>query len=1151
MRKGFILSVLLIVLISTFGFGQEAKFASINRQQDDSPEFVGFRENAIVVKFDRTTLSAIVKSELPSGRTGIFSLDQLGGRLNVSRITQRFPNAEDRIYQGRDINLKGWHKFRFSGDVDIEDVVERYKAIPGVQDAQPIGIHRIYENPNDTRYSDQWHLNQANDHDIDAPEAWNIETGNDGILVAILDTGVRYFHKDLGGANASFSNSTDIDGNIWINWAEKNGTNGVDDDGNGFVDDWVGWDFVESENVYAGEDGSTPDNDPRDFNGHGTHCAGIVAALNNNGYATSSPAGGWGNGSLQSDGDGVKIMPLRIGWSWGRNWYEVGYIGMDYAANAFVYAADNGANIASCSWGSSNSGGLGDAVDYFLSKGGMVFHASGNGSADDPDYLDNRGDCISVASTDQDDKLSDFSNYGTWVDVSAPGTDILSTYHDHTDPENDYVASLSGTSMATPLSASVAALIWSKNPSWSANQVEQQLYDSADEIDGLNPSYAGKLGAGRVNAFNAINTGGPIPPTAEFSGSPTSGCKDLTVNFSDQSSGEVTSWNWDFGDGGSSTAQNPSHVYTSTGTFTVSLTVDGPGGSDSETKTNYIAVSEAPAADFTGIPTTGDAPLTVNFTDQSSGDVTSWSWDFGDGGTSTAQNPIHVYSTAGSYTVMLTATNSCGSDVETKADYVTVTDPPCDPPAADFTGIPATGDAPLTVNFTDQTTNTPTSWSWDFGDGGTSTAQNPNYVYSTAGTYTVMLTATNSCGSDVETKADYIIVTEPPCDLPVTDFTGTPTTGDAPLTVNFTDQTTNGPTSWSWDFGDGGTSTAQNPSHVYITAGTYTVMLAATNSCGSDVETKADYITVSDPPCDLPVADFTGTPTTGDAPLTVNFTDQTTNGPTSWNWDFGDGGTSTVQNPVHQYTVSGSFTVKLTATNDCGSGTETKTDYIIVNEPANNVMHVQSVNVVNEGFFRWRRGKATVRIVDVNNLPVSDATVSGQWSGDASNSNEFQTGSDGYGTTYSDWVRNGSSFTFCVNNVTKSGWTYDEDANDETCGGTDGSSSITNLGMKDVNMVELQHQTGENIHFNYPNPFNPGTTISFLLPTTSHVSVEIYNVLGKKIATLLNEKSDAGFRTVYWDARDSNGNDVGAGFYFYRIIVNNQPLYFQKILYLK
>ena len=250
---------------------------------------------------------------------------------------------------------------------------------------------------------------------------------------------------------------------------------------------------------------------------------------------------------------------------------------------------------------------------------------------------------------------------------------------------------------------------------------------------------------------------------------------------------------------------------------------------------------------------------------------------------------------------------------------------PPPPPVADFSGDPTSGDAPLDVDFTDLSTNNPTSWDWTFGDGGTDTVQNPSHTYA-AGTYTVSLTAENAGGSDTETKTDYITANEPQPQPPVADFVGVPTSGVAPLDVDFTDLSTQSPTSWDWTFGDGGTDTVQNPSHTYA-LGTYTVSLTAANAHGQDTETKIDYITASDTPPDPPVANFVGVPTSGAAPLDVDFTDLSTNNPTSWDWTFGDGGTSMAQNPSHTY-AAGTYTVSLTAENAGGSDSETKTDYI-------------------------------------------------------------------------------------------------------------------------------------------------------------------------------------------------------------------------------
>ena len=330
----------------------------------------------------------------------------------------------------------------------------------------------------------------------------------------------------------------------------------------------------------------------------------------------------------------------------------------------------------------------------------------------------------------------------------------------------------------------------------------------------------------------------------------------------------------------------------------------------------------APVANFSATPTSGTAPLNVSFTDTSTGTINSRSWNFGDGGTSTATNPSHSYA-AGTYTVSLTVTGPDGSDTETKTSFIVVTPPA---PVANFSATPTSGTAPLNVSFTDTSTGTINSRSWNFGDGGTSTSTNPSHTYA-AGTYTVTLTVTGPGGSDGETKTSFIVVTPP---APVANFSATPTSGTAPLNVSFTDTSTGTINSRSWSFGDGGTSTATNPSHSYA-AGTYTVTLTVTGPGGSDSETKTDLIVVSPPA--PPVANFTATPLSGEAPLLVSFTNTSTGSITSRSWDFGDGGTSTATSPTHTYTAASTYTVTLSVDGPNGSDSEVKTDLIVVSAP--------------------------------------------------------------------------------------------------------------------------------------------------------------------------------------------------------------------------
>jgi beta propeller repeat protein len=241
-------------------------------------------------------------------------------------------------------------------------------------------------------------------------------------------------------------------------------------------------------------------------------------------------------------------------------------------------------------------------------------------------------------------------------------------------------------------------------------------------------------------------------------------------------------------------------------------------------------------------------------------------------------------------------------------------------PTASFSASPTSGKAPMKVQFTDKSTGTPTKWKWDFGDGTTSTKQNPIHKYSKVGVYTVKLTVTNAAGSNTVTKEDYIkVVTKP-----VAAFSGSPTSGKTPLNVKFTDKSTGIPASWYWNFGDGSKSYLQNPVHKYSKAGVYTVSLTVKNAAGRGTVTKTGYIKV----ISKPVAAFSASPTSGKAPLNVKFTDKSTGIPVSWYWNFGDGSKSYLQNSVHKYSKAGVYTVSLIVKNAAGRSVITKTRYI-------------------------------------------------------------------------------------------------------------------------------------------------------------------------------------------------------------------------------
>jgi len=336
--------------------------------------------------------------------------------------------------------------------------------------------------------------------------------------------------------------------------------------------------------------------------------------------------------------------------------------------------------------------------------------------------------------------------------------------------------------------------------------------------------------------------------------------------------------------------------------------------------------ADKPVASFITNSTTGGTPFSVQFMDSSLNSPTGWTWLFGDGGTAYVQNPAHTYTTAGSYTVTLIAKNADGSDTLTKTGYITALKQSAVPAVSFATNVTG-GTAPLSILFIDTSTNSPTSWVWSFGDGSTATGASPVHTYTTDGVYTVTLTATNSAGSNTISKTAYITISKA-TDPPTAIFKATKTSGGSPLDVQFMDASTNSPSAWTWSFGDGTTSTLPNPTHTYTAPGSYTVTLTATNSQGSNTVSQSGYITVT---ATLPIASFTSNVTSGAKPLVVQFTDTSNNTPTGWYWTFGDGGTSTLQNPVYTYTALGTYAVSLGASNSAGSNTTTRTGYITVN----------------------------------------------------------------------------------------------------------------------------------------------------------------------------------------------------------------------------
>ncbi len=408
-------------------------------------------------------------------------------------------------------------------------------------------------------------------------------------------------------------------------------------------------------------------------------------------------------------------------------------------------------------------------------------------------------------------------------------------------------------------------------------------------------------------------------PAAAFTVNQQSSCDiNQVFNFTCSTAGSI-GWQWNFGDGNTSSLQNPTHVYGASGTYDVTLIVTNPGGCiDTLVQSAFINIGATLVPFFSVNSPTGCPPFNAIF-NCNVPNATSWAWNFGDGTTSTIQNPSHLYSTPGSFTITLAVTTSSGCNGTVTLPGFIVVD---QIPVPSFTVANPVGCDPHSTAFTNTSTNAST-YLWNFGDGNTSTGFNPTNVFVAPGTYNVTLTAISANGCSASTTQNTAVT--------VNTFVGAlnagPRTGCAPLPVTFSGISTPTATSWQWNFGDGNTATGQNVNHTYTAIGNYTVTLIMTSPLGCiDTIVKPTHIRVypDSVPYVVPDTILVCTP-----PGTVSFTDPTA-GSSQWLWDFGNGVTSTIRNPTYAYTVPGIYTVTLT-TNMSGGCSQTFNPYAIIN----------------------------------------------------------------------------------------------------------------------------------------------------------------------------------------------------------------------------
>jgi PKD repeat protein len=504
---------------------------------------------------------------------------------------------------------------------------------------------------------------------------------------------------------------------------------------------------------------------------------------------------------------------------------------------------------------------------------------------------------------------------------------------------------------------------------------------------------------GRFGPDGTVDIGGDefweTAKKADFVASVTVGCMPLTVDFTNQSLCLDEQWIWSFGDGQGEVNKSPSHTYDTAGIYTVQLIARGDLDSDTLTRNAYIHVSAPLTLDFTADTARGCGSLTVTFTADLNTTADSVRWSFGDDQTATVSPVTHAYTRAGTYSVGLTAYNICGPVSKLKLQYIYVGSKPDIDIAASSDSVPPPLCSPYTVRFHTVTDQPLVTWSWDFGDNGTSTVSNPSHLYDSGGTYSVRLIATGHCGVDTMVRRDFITVLT----RPTATLSADPVTGCAgKLTVDFSATYVGSVTSSIWLFDDGDSASGPVARHSYSSLGVYHPSLILINRCGTDTLSLNTPITVGVPP----VAGFSGTPLLGYEPLTVQFTDLSTNAPTVWNWSFGDGVTGTETNPSHVYSA-GLFDVSLADSNACGSSTDTKRQYIRVGGflpsfdssgvRGDTILYSVRVDSLSRSYDRAislsgrvttlpRRGTVTFRFVNPTGTPEFTTTMKAVPSGD-------------------------------------------------------------------------------------------------------------------------------------------------------------------------
>jgi PKD repeat protein len=582
-----------------------------------------YQDNSLFVKFvDSYDLQIPVAADNSVNLEDAVFFSEIIEEFKVQKITRP-------LTANNDHKLLRTFLFVVENHHSLEMMIEKLEQMPEIEYAEKVSLGIVDYQPNDPLYNLfsgsnnwNWHLDV-----IQAEQAWEITQGNPDVHVAVVDDAIWVDHPDLAGE---------------------------------VVAQWDAIYNIPNANPPAG-------GNPNDWT-HGTHTSGLVTATTDN------------NIGVASIGFNTKLIAVKSSNN-GNPGYILGYQGVNWAIN-------NGAHIVSMSYGGPD---YDQSVQNLINAGhnmGVIFFGSaGNDDSPALRYPASYNNVISVASTDEDDTKSWFSSYGTAVDISSPGGSgisgpdgVLSSTYTSTSLGNyDYFF---GTSMSCPIAAGLGSLILSINPELSPEQVEEILKSTSDDIDAINPDYAGLMGAGRINAYQAVMAV-PFNPQPDFMVEVAMVLPGTTIQFQDLSVGLPDTYEWEF-EGGtplSSGDQNPEVTYDTEGVFNVSLQVSNEFGNNVMEKTGYITVTATPSPWIvvSATPETVCIKEPVTFTDESLYEPNSWNWSFEpdtyefiDGTNANSQNPVIIFHAPGYYSLTLEATNANGTTTKTFEDFVKI-----------------------------------------------------------------------------------------------------------------------------------------------------------------------------------------------------------------------------------------------------------------------------------------------------------------------------------------------------------------------------------------------------------------------------------------------------------------------------------------------